>query len=63
MNPEKKDASERFYAFFSTIEPRQPKSNSLEAEWQAHVSQGAIAPLAPNLWHVTGTMPSAGWQK
>ncbi|MBW4622682.1 MAG: hypothetical protein KME17_25405 [Cyanosarcina radialis HA8281-LM2] len=59
MKQEKKDPSERFYSFFSKIEPPQPKSDSLEDEWQAHVSQGAIAQLAPNLWHVTGTMPSS----
>lgn len=60
MNQEKQDASERFYSFFSSIKPPQPKSTSTEDEWLSHVSpHGEIEELAPNLWHVTGTLPSS----
>lgn len=59
MNQEKKDTSELFYAFFSSIKPRQPKGTYIEDEWQSHVvPHGAIEKLAPNLWHVTGSLPS-----
>lgn len=59
MNQEKKDTSELFYSFFSSIKPRQPRGNSTQDEWQSHVlSHGAIEELAPNLWHITGTLPS-----
>jgi hypothetical protein len=59
MNQEKGDASELFYSFFSSIKPR-PKGTSSQDEWQSHVlPHGAIEELAPNLWHVTGTLPSS----
>ncbi|MFN6452926.1 MAG: hypothetical protein RM022_012055 [Nostoc sp. EfeVER01] len=60
MNQEKEQASERFYSFFSSIKPRQHKSTLNEDKWQSHVlPHGAIEELAPNLWHVTGTLPSS----
>jgi hypothetical protein len=60
MNQEKGDASELFYSFFSSIKPRQPKGTSTQDEWQLHVfPHGAIEELSPNLWHVTGTLPSS----
>jgi hypothetical protein len=60
MNQEKEDGSELFYSFFSSIKPRQHRSTSTQDEWQSHVlPHGAIEELAPNLWHVTGTLPSA----
>jgi hypothetical protein len=60
MNQEKEQASERFYSFFSSIKPRQHKSILNEDKWQSHVlPHGAIEELAPNLWHVTGTLPSS----
>ncbi len=60
MNQEKGDASELFYSFFSSIKPRKPKGTSTSDEWHAHVfPHGAIEELAPNLWHVTGTLPSS----
>lgn len=59
MNQEKGDGSELFYSFFSSIEPRQHRSNSTKNEWQSQVlPHSAIEELAPNLWHVTGTLPS-----
>jgi hypothetical protein len=59
MNPEKGDASELFYSFFSTIKSRQDRGTSGQDEWQSHVlPHGSIEELAPNLWHVTGTLPS-----
>jgi hypothetical protein len=59
MNPEKKDPSERFYSFFASIKPRQPRGTSTEDEWLSHVlPHGAIEELTSNLWHVTGTLPS-----
>jgi hypothetical protein len=60
MNQEKGDASELFYSFFSSIKPRQHRSTSTQDEWQSHIlPHGAIEELAPNLWHVTGTLPSS----
>lgn len=60
MNQDKKDASEVFYSFFSSIKPRQNTSSDSQDEWQSHVlPHGAIEELAPNLWHVTGTLPSS----
>ncbi|MEM8778765.1 MAG: hypothetical protein AAGF26_07825, partial [Cyanobacteria bacterium P01_G01_bin.49] len=39
--------------------PRQNKSGSVD-EWESHIlPHGAIEELAPNLWHVTGTLPSS----
>ncbi|NJM22982.1 MAG: hypothetical protein HC836_37545 [Richelia sp. RM2_1_2] len=59
MNQKKDDDSEQFYSFFSSVKPRQHKSTSTD-EWQSHVlPHGAIEELAPNLWHVTGTLPSS----
>ncbi|MDZ4874276.1 MAG: hypothetical protein CLLPBCKN_003672 [Chroococcidiopsis cubana SAG 39.79] len=58
MKQEEKGDSELFYAFFSLIKPR--KSTSSKDEWQSHVlPHSAIAELAPNLWHVTGILPSS----
>jgi hypothetical protein len=60
MNQEKRDASERFYSFFSSIKPPQPKTTSTQDEWLSHVlPHGEIEELAPNLWHVTGNLPSS----
>lgn len=60
MNQEKRDKSELFYSFFSPIKPRQPKGTSTQDEWESHVlPHGEIEELAPNLWHVTGTLPSS----
>jgi hypothetical protein len=60
MNQGKKDSSELFYSFFSSIKPRQPQGTSIEDKWQSHVlPHGAIEELAPNFWHVTGTLPSS----
>lgn len=60
MNQEKGDAAELFYSFFSSIKPHQPRGTSTQDEWQSHVlPHGAIEELAPNLWHVTGTLPSS----
>ncbi|MFB2981248.1 hypothetical protein [Microseira sp. BLCC-F43] len=60
MNQEKRDASELFYSFFSSIKPPQPIGTSTQDEWLSHVSpHGAIEELAANLWHVTGTLPSS----
>ncbi|NJM61197.1 MAG: hypothetical protein HC849_14875 [Oscillatoriales cyanobacterium RU_3_3] len=60
MNQEKRDASELFYSIFDTIKPPAPRSTSPQDEWQSHVSHhSAIEALAPNLWHVSGTLPSA----
>jgi hypothetical protein len=60
MNQEKGNASELFYSFFSSIKPRQHRGTSSQDDWQSHVlPHGAIEELAPNLWHVTGTLPSS----
>jgi len=60
MNQEKGDASELFYSFFSSIKPRKQRGTSTQDEWQSHVlPHGAIEELSPNLWHVTGTLPSS----
>jgi TetR/AcrR family transcriptional regulator len=63
MNKEKKekrDSSELFYSFFSSIKPRQPKNNSIGDEWKSHVlPHSEIEELAPNLSHLTGTLPSS----
>ncbi len=60
MKHEPRDASELFYAFFSLIKPRQRRDTSTGNEWQSHVlPHSAIEQLAPNLWHVTGTLPSS----
>lgn len=54
---EKGDFSELFYAFFSLMKPRKGSSSD---EWQSHVlPHSAIEELAPNLWHVTGILPSS----
>lgn len=60
MNQKKGDASELFYSFFSSIQPRQHRGTSTQDEWLSHVlPHGTIEELAPNLWHVTGTLPSS----
>jgi hypothetical protein len=60
MNQEKGDASELFYSFFSSIKPRHTVGISTQDEWRSHVlPHGEIEELAPNLWHVTGTLPSS----
>jgi hypothetical protein len=57
---ETKDASELFYSFFSQIKPHQRKDTSTGDEWRSHVlPHSGIEELAPNLWHVTGTLPSS----
>ena len=59
MNQEKDNGSELFYSFFSSIKPRQSRSTLIEDDWQSHVlPHGGIEELAPNLWHVTGTLPN-----
>lgn len=60
MKQKETGASELFYSFFSQIKPRQKRSTSTEDEWESHVlPHSAIEELAPNLWHVTGTLPSS----
>lgn len=61
MTPGRKDASELFYSFFSLFQPRQVSGRSPTEEWTAHVlPHSPIQELAPNLWHITGILPSAG---
>ncbi|WP_017303494.1 hypothetical protein [Spirulina subsalsa] len=56
MLPDKKTASEWFYAFFSFFQPRSVQ-RSWEEEWGDHVfPHSEIQKLAPNLWHVTGVL-------
>ena len=60
MKQKETGASELFYSFFSQIKPRQRKNTSSGDEWDSHVlPHSAIEELAPNLWHVTGTLPSS----
>lgn len=62
MNQRKSDASELFYSFFSLVKPRQSQrsENSVSDEWLAHVlPHSPIQELAPNLWHVTGSLMTA----
>ncbi len=61
MNQEKRDASELFYSFFSFVKPRQVRGGSVTDKWLAHVlPHSPIQELTPNLWHVTGVLPSVG---
>ncbi|BAU10300.1 hypothetical protein LEP3755_07840 [Leptolyngbya sp. NIES-3755] len=61
MTQEKRDVSELFYSFFSFVKPRQVRGDSVTDEWIAHVlPHSPIQELTPNLWHVTGILPSAG---
>lgn len=57
---EKRDTAELFYSFFSLVKPRQRRGTDNGDEWQSHVlPHSAIEELAPNLWHVTGILPSS----
>ena len=48
MNQEKRDASELFYSFFSSIKPRKQGGTSTSDEWQSHVlPHGEIEELSP----------------
>jgi hypothetical protein len=61
MSQEKKGASELFYSFFSLVKPRRVRGGSVTDEWSAHVlPHSSIQALAPDLWHVTGILPSTG---
>lgn len=60
MKQKETGSSELFYSFFSQIKPRQRKNTSTRDEWESHVlPHSVIEELAPNLWHVTGTLPSS----
>lgn len=60
MKQKETGSSELFYSFFSRIKLRQRKNTSTGDEWHSHVlPHSAIEELAPNLWHVTGTLPSS----
>lgn len=60
MSSEKGNNSDLFYSFFAPVKPGQPQGTSPQDQWQAHVCpHSAIAELAPNLWHVTGTLPTS----
>lgn len=59
---EKGVASELFYSLFSLVKFRQIQGrvNSVSSEWLSHVlPHSPIQELAPNLWQVTGILPSS----
>lgn len=60
MKQKETGASELFYSFFSQIKLRQRKNTSTGDEWKTHVlPHSGIKELAPNLWQITGTLPSS----
>lgn len=57
MKRDNQGLAELFYSFFSVAKPRQPKGDSLAAEWAAHVlPHSSITELVPGLWNVTGVL-------
>ena len=57
MNQKKRDASELFYWFFSSVKPRQVRGTNVTDKWISHVlPHSPIEELAPSLWQVTGSI-------